>query len=130
MLEHGNFQILQHDRVLILELSGTFNLQGAKRAIEELKKACLKLESDFYVVEVAKDFEGATPEVFELANELGRWYETHGCRGRALVFPESFKLEIAKMYEPDLLYGTFNSKVFQDTESARQWIKQLQEQQD
>ena len=125
MLEHGKFKLSVQDNIVVIELFDAFNQHAANHAIDELKTLCQRFPDGFYLLEIAEEYSGATPEVLAIMNGFTRWLNQHNCIARAMVFPDTTLLKIANLYEADLFNTNLPTQHFSTTQQAQQWIEQL-----
>lgn len=87
MLEHGSFTLSTRGNIVLAEFNDVFNLEATTHLIEELKTLCSDFPQGFYFLELAQNFGGATPEVFNMADDFTSWLVVNVCLARAPLFP-------------------------------------------
>lgn len=123
---HGNATISREGRVLVMDISGSWNLPGYLEFVERFKAAAEPLTAGEWGVLVdIREWDLSTPEVQEVESELQRWTLEHGQRWRAFITDESGLKEALTTKSAEPVQGEIESRYFRSAEEARAWLDGL-----
>ena len=121
---HGEYHLFWQGNQLHIRLAGSFNKQGAQRYVEDVKQAILGMNKKPFVILIdADDFDGATPDAYQVSEALSEWLANTAMQAKAIVSKSELKVDTAKVFEPGL--NKVNVRNFSDEESAQKWLAEF-----
>lgn len=118
---HGNFDISVRGDILIVRLSGSWNLEGAKSFFAVYKERIMEQGlSRFGVLADFRELEGATPDSIVYFEEISRWTYDHGQVARAQLLASSLAAYISAQVTRDKII--FPIRSFESEPDALAWL--------
>jgi len=120
MESHGELDLEWRDNLLVLNLMGPFNEEGAIDAFNHLKQSVIsKKTNEWMRLEVWNEGTLGSPEVMEGIRQLFSWCVENGCIATAVVVSNRVQKMIAEKELPE------DVEVFNDVSDAMEWINKL-----
>lgn len=122
MKGHGDINLTITKNIIMFDVIGSFNEEGAKTGYKKLKKAIKSFkDSPYYIIENILKFTGATPQAYVTANKENEWINKHNPPVmRLFVVNDRIHTSIALNQEKEL--AKQNIMYFTDKESALDWV--------
>jgi len=123
MIQHGEYTIENQGNIIRFTIRGLFNEYSIRNYARDLKEEISRRTAPFGLLEIASEYEGATPEAFEESNRFNVWLNSSLCAGKAIVLQNNFLYQISESNQKALKEQ--NVRVFEDETSARNWLLSL-----
>ncbi len=120
--EHGEALIYIKDNIIVAELIGAFNEEGAKKYTQDVKNIVKEFQNKnvFILVNDLK-VEGGTPEAYQELEKHNHWLTTQNLIAKAIVIKSSVTVELLDKLSPSQKQQ--NCKLFDNEIDAFIWLK-------
>lgn len=121
MLKHGEYSMVSEGAIIRTKMIGSFNENGMKPLIEDLTKEVLAQNGQPFVeLFDFTEFEGMTPEAFQLVDKYNHWVNRQRFVAKALVCDTSlFEALANKLIEAQ---KSQKFKTFLSITEAEKWL--------
>lgn len=122
MKAHGNFHCEIEKQLLICTLTGSWNAEEARDFCQSVLKSIEQISSKpwDYIVN-ALDFDGGTPEAYQINNDMLETLKTANLSRRAIISKGTVYISISKQFQP--AFEHFETRYFDNIDNARIWLK-------
>ena len=122
--QHGIIKISQHENIIIATVIGSFNDVGARAYIDKIKSVVFSMQGKKYAILAdCTDFEGGTPEVYQMLEDYNQWQNQTNLVAKAIVLKTSIIEEFLRAWSP-----AFELQMVKSFEAQIPAIKWLQTQ--
>jgi len=123
MMQHGEYSIENQGDIIRFTIKGLFNEFSIRSYSRELQDEISRQKGQFGLLEIALDYEGATPEAFEESNKFNEWLNSTLCVGKAIVIGNPFFYRVSENNQSSL--KNQNVRIFKEESEARTWLNSL-----
>lgn len=121
MLQHGSFDIACKDKTIIVKCMGAWNIETVQEFIPIYKKYVLAFDGQPWACLLdLTQWELATPEAWELIDELNVWGNANNQRYEAVICSISFQQIFVE--QSHLVMPNVEKKFCDDLAQAQQWL--------
>ena len=120
--QHGEFSVRLEGNMLLCSLKSNINRETAVAYSDAVKLAIRQVDGPFFMLIETSEFTGATPEAFEIAEQLNSWInDTERLAAKAVVGMQPTLSMISRSRE--LAIAAQNLRYFDDFASALDWLE-------
>lgn len=120
--EHGEVHIHREGNIIVSELNGAFNMEGAQKYIQGMKEAVKEFEGESFLMLVNNlKLEGGTPEAFQELEQYNHWLTTQNLIAKAIVLESIVTIDLIDRLSPSQKQQTY--KIFDNESDAFTWLR-------
>ncbi len=123
--EHGEVHIHREGNIIVSELNGAFNMEGAQKYIQGMKEAVKEFQGKSFLMLVNDlKLEGGTPEAFQELEQYNHWLTTQNLIAKAIVLESIVTIDLIDRLSPSQKQQTY--KIFDNENDAFTWLRSLE----
>ncbi|OUR61817.1 hypothetical protein A9Q74_07860 [Colwellia sp. 39_35_sub15_T18] len=123
--EHGEALIYVKDNIIVAELIGAFNEEGAKKYTQDIKNIVNESQNkNIFILVNDLKVEGGTPEAYQELEKHNHWLTTHNLIAKAIVIKSAATVELLEKLSPSQKQQ--NCKIFDNESDAFTWLRSFQ----
>ena len=120
--EHGEVNIHTAGKIIVAELKGAFNMEGAQKYVHDMKEAVKEFEGESFLMLVNDlKLEGGTPEAFQELEQYNHWLTTQNLIAKAIVLESIVTIDLIDRLSPSQKQQTY--KIFDNESDAFTWLR-------
>lgn len=119
---HGEALIHIEEKIIVAKLIGAFNMEGAIKYTEGMKKTIKEFQGESFLMLVNDlKLEGGTPEAFQELEEYNHWLTTQKLIAKAMVIKSNVTIDLIGKLSPSQELQKY--KIFDNEKDAYIWLK-------
>ncbi|MGJ8669313.1 MAG: hypothetical protein ACSHXK_07500 [Oceanococcus sp.] len=126
MKPHGTFSIQRQDRALLIEIIGSWNLEGYLDFVKAFRAAALPLvDQPWGAIVDINEWGLSTPEVNDANEELQLWTMKNNQKWRAFISDKNILKEEQVESSAAVVFGAVETRFFPSNAEANAWFVEL-----
>jgi len=123
--EHGEVHIHIEGKIIVAELNGAFNMEGAQKYTQSIKEAVQKFQGKSFLILVNDlKVEGGTPEAFKELEQYNHWLTTQNLIAKAIVVKSSVTIDLIDRLSPSQKQQKY--RFFDNEKDAFTWLRSFE----
>lgn len=120
--KHGDYLKEVNENVIVINANGSFNEFGAMDLFADIKSSITQfLGKPFLMLFLMDNFDGATPEAYQLTKIFNLWLNSQKVVAKALVYSGSATKNIDSFWVKTSV--RHRAKYFDNEDNARAWLE-------